>query len=712
MNSKVSLAEAASFLGVSKQTLRNWDKAGKLTPRRDPKNNYRYYALDDLQSVKEDEATYIAPTRTEQTVGRPKADHKANDYDLNVVRQKLGKLHNIIRDTSASSSIVERFDEIAKLLFLRALVEQGRIQSDLFSDLFESESQHAEKLVEVYASVAEKFSGLIPEKFRTLKLSDVSLKKASPILEDLPVSSSQLDVKGLAFEEVIRNTFEKGDNQQFFTPHAVTEFAVSMLGQGIGESVCDPACGTGGFLVEVLKQNWPVKRISGLEIDQRLAWIAGVNLLSHGGQDFTICTLDGAGSLGSAGQKFCNSFDTIITNPPFGSDLTDKESLQLFQLGKSYSSRRRGILFIEQCLNMLRPEGRLAIVIDEGVLSLPSASDVRSFLLSNYTIEAIVALPETTFMPYASVNTSILVVKNSSPAPQHLTFFARAANVGRKANGDADYIFHENGRRTLNNDLPKIIEVWRHFVERGRVEESSIEAYAANLGKATSEDDNRIDFQYHHPSRFDAIRALETASSPIHSLFEICEERRESIIPRSESPTPSIPFTGLAHIESHTGHATQIETQAAALKSAVKKYYPGDILYARMRPNLRKCHLVSFPNPGYTSAECVVLTPRKNNDGEFLLNPTLLSVLLRSDLVYGQIIHKVAGIGRPRVSVKDLRHVRIPVPSFEDQRALLAAYSEQSKAANTLRREAHTLLEEADSTQSAAINSLTSAFCR
>jgi restriction endonuclease S subunit len=108
----------------------------------------------------------------------------------------------------------------------------------------------------------------------------------------------------------------------------------------------------------------------------------------------------------------------------------------------------------------------------------------------------------------------------------------------------------------------------------------------------------------------------------------------------------------------------------------------------------------------------VVLTPIKNENGDFLIDPTLLSVLLRSDLVYGQIIHKVAGIGRPRISAKDLRHVRIPVPPHEDQRALLTAYREQIKAANALRREAQALLEEADSTLSTAINSLMSAACR
>lgn len=712
MNEEISLLEAATFLGVSKQTLRNWDKAGKLKPQRDPRNGYRIYHFDDLQSVKDEQANYeVRPESNDIALAKNSDDLSPAD-DLFTIRRQLGRLHNILRDTASNSSIIERFDEIAKLLFLRALSEQGHLPSDLFSQLLESQAVHAAKLRKAYDQACQTFGKLIPEGFRHIKLPDATLVLVSPIVEKLPISSSRLDVKGLAFEEVIRNTFEKGDNQQFFTPGVVTEFIVGMLGERVGTLVCDPACGTGGFLVEILKQRRPIKHITGLEIDRRLFWTTGLNLLVHGGQSFTVHTLDGSGSLGDPGLRFVESFDTIVTNPPFGSDLTDQASLRHFTLGKGFPSRRRGILFIEQCLTMLRPGGRLAIIIDEGVLSLPSAADVRSFILNNFHIEAIVALPESAFMPYATVSTSILFIKKEKLARQKPTFFAKAVHVGRKANGDPDYIYEDSGERHLNNDLPHIIESWNSFLKTGRIDATEIQAFSTDLIASTTTDDNRIDFQYHHPSRFDAIRSLEKSTSPIMSLFEFCSERRESIIPRTEATTPTLRFTGLANIESYTGRAVQIDTPSASLKSAVKKYYPGDILFARMRPNLRKCHFVRFANPGFTSAECVVLTPRTDSDGNALIDPDLLTVLLRSDLVYGQIIHKVAGIGRPRISVKDLRQVKIPVPILEKQRVLVETYHQQLKAADALRQEAQALLDEAEAVLAGAVKSLTSGIAK
>lgn len=708
---KVTLNEAATFLGLTKQTLRNWDRSGKLQAERDPNNGYRIYDLDDLKMIKEETAHYEVATADVSTerINSKNLERTAEwdaQGDTIKVRRQVGRLHNIIRDTSSNSSIIERFDEISKLLFLRALSENATISPDIFSQVMESDEEHAEKLRRAYNDACKQYPTVIPPKFQKLSLPAAALASASPVLEQITIIDSRHDVKGVAFEEIIRNTFEKGDNQQFFTPDAVTEFTIQMLNGNLGERVCDPACGTGGFLVEILKQGHPIKQLTGLEIDQRLAWTTGINLLTHGCSRFSVHTLESAGSLGPEASEFYSSFDTIVTNPPFGSDLNDRETLQSFELGKGVSSRRRGILFLEQCLNLLKPGGRLAIVIDEGVLSLPSTADVRTLLLRRATLEAVVSLPETTFMPYATVNSSILVLKNEKGRNDYQTFFAKANNIGRKSNGDPDFIYDESGHRRLNNDLPEIASAWNTFNETGRIDPRKDNVFSARLPASTDENDNRIDVQFHHPSRFNALETLNKSTAPISSLFELCDERGESMVPRREAETPTLRFTGLAQIESHTGKAVQIETPSASLRSAVKKYHPGDILFARMRPNLRKCHFVQFKDAGYTSAECVILTPRKGDDGEPIILPELLAVILRSELVYGQLIHRVAGIGRPRISIKDLRLVRIPVPTKERQRALLEGFHQQINAASALHEEARALVEEANETMSLAVDSL------
>ncbi len=711
MSEKISLNEAATYLGVTKQTLRNWDKSGRLKPNRDPGNKYRFYDFDDLQRVKEDMTLYTTKQNGKPD-SVPQVPEKRPKIDEQAIRRMISKLHNAIRDSYSNSSIVERFDELAKVLFLRALSEKGLVPFDIFTQLLESTEAYAKKIRSSYNSACGQFAEVVPLQFRSLKLPDATIEQCGRLLEQLPVIGGSLDLKGLAFEEVVRNTFEKGDNQQFFTPNSITEFVVQMLGDKLKGYVSDPASGTGGFLVEILKQNFEPRKLSGFEIDHRLAWITGINLLVHGSNNFEVRALDGAGTLDVKARKFAQSFDVILTNPPFGSDLSNKSSLNAFELGKSYASRRRGILFIECCLELLKPNGHLAIVIDEGVLSLPSAADVRSFLLSKYQIEAVVSLPESAFLPYANVNTSILFLKNTRPKKHQLTFFAKAENVGRKANGAPDYIYSNDGTRLINSDLPQIVNEWRTFQTVGRINKGNEAVYLVDLTMQTEANENRIDFQFHHPSRFDALSLLNQSENPVLPLFELCSERTESMIPSSEAREITLRFTGLANIQSFTGIATQVDTPSASVKSAVKKYYPGDILFARMRPNLRKSCLITVADEGYTSAECVVLVPRKDESGTPILNPELLSILLRSDIVYGQIMHKVAGIGRPRISVNDLRQIRIPVPSASKQRALLQVYRTQTEGATSLREQANSLLNEAETLTMHAVGALSSGISK
>ena len=252
-------------------------------------------------------------------------------------------------------------------------------------------------------------------------------------------------MKGLAYEEVIKNTFDKNDNQQFFTPPTIVKFMVEVMQPDLKGAICDPAAGTGGFLVEVLKSGASYSSLTALEIDERLAWVAGMNMFSHGAHDAAAYWLPEGGSLGGKTNQFFGKFDAIITNPPFGSDFTDTALLAKYKLGGERSSRRRGILFLERCYEFLKPGGALGFIIDEGVLNLPSTDDVRHFMTEHFDIKAIVSLPESAFMPYATVNASILFLqkKGKGKGKSFATFFAKAENIGRKGNGDDDLIYDE-----------------------------------------------------------------------------------------------------------------------------------------------------------------------------------------------------------------------------------------------------------------------------
>ena len=698
----VSLTEAASFLGVSKATLRNWDKSGKLTAIRHPVNGYRLYDLNELKQLQAQAGLF--PDEFLPVDETP--------LDLRGVRRLIARLHNILRDTDGQSNIIGRFDEITKLLFAKVISDRNPGEASPFNSA--EQAVTADSVRRFYTSLAKKHPSLIPNQFSTLQCSDRAIVECTHALRIVDFSRAQFDVKGLAYEEIIRNTFDKGDHQQFFTPPHIVDFIVSMCEPYIQGAMCDPAAGTGGFLANIARRRLPYGSLTSIEIDERLCWVSGINMLLHEGHDVEALLLKEGGTLGREAEKQFGRYDVIVTNPPFGSDFSDPDCLERMELGAGRVSRRRGILFIERCHALLKNGGFLAIIIDEGVLNLPHAQDVRDFILDKFSLLAVVSLPDTAFMPYATVNASILLLRKQSRGMKNANvFFARADNVGRKPNGDEDIKYDRDGRSGVNSDLPRILAAWRK-VQAGEHFSASSTVYVANVATNLASDGNgrRIDFQYHHPSRWNAQKLIEACQYPVRSLADICTERNVSLIPSQELAGTVIPYTGLAHVESETGRAEQVPTPASSLKSGVKMYEPGDILFAKMRPNLRKVTLVQFAEPGYASPECAVLVVNKGRNGKPIIDPLLLSILLRSDFVYGQIMHLIAGIGRPRINSKELRQVMVPVPPAEVQQQMLEAYAGSQQEITRLQGEAMALQEKTYATSVQAVDAVAAAFTR
>ncbi len=696
----VTLTEAASYLGVSKMTLRNWDKEGKLKAHRHPINHYRVYDLEDLRLLKPQ--TSLLP----ELELNPISTDLTYLNDLRSVKRIVARLHSILRDTDGNSNIIQRFDELTKLLFLKLVAEHT--DKPIFERASgETPEQYVKRLHKTYQEQTKQYPDIFGDRFSKFNSSDSAILQCGASLAAVSFEGAKFDVKGVAYEEVIRNTFDKSDHQQFFTPHQIVSFMVSVLSPFLRNVICDPACGTAGFLAEVKRTGVTFSKLLGLEIDERLTWVSSINLLLHGVDNFEVSCLTEGGTLGPKANRYFGRASSILTNPPFGSDFTDINALQDFVLGKGKTSRRRGILFIERCWSLLEDEGVVGIVIDEGVLNLPSASDVRRFILNHFHIMAICSLPETAFMPYANVNASILFLKKTTSQRRSANvFFAKADNVGRKGNGDDDLIYDEAGKERQNNDLPEILEQWRRMLT-GFMVNTTENIYVANVSENLIGDESlRLDFRYHHPSRNRSKELLKKAKYPLYSLADLCEERNDSIIPSSELSEQVILYTGLANIETKNGVAHQVPTPAASLKSAVKRYEPNDIVFARMRPNLRKVALMSFSERGYVSPECAVLKVRLGRDGFPLVKPVILAAILRSDLIFGQIMHLIAGIGRPRLNIADLRKVLIPIPPQEIQTEGMHHYEGRLFSARELRAKASTLLQETNILETSAIEEL------
>ncbi len=671
MSGVINIKQAAEFLGVSENTLRNWDVSGKLKAGRHHKNNYRTYTLEQLRELQ---------------LGTRAGDIKQEVNERALVR----KFSNILRDSGWSGDIIQRFEEAVKILAVSHFINSN------------GNSNVEIKTIQENNDLLGKINNGFHSRFNMLGINQ---KILDDITENADIYSLTKTELGLVFEELIKNTFDKGEHQQFFTPPEIVEFLTTIVCKLLPSekpiSICDPASGTGGFLVEfhktAIQNKVKIDTLYGFEIDERLAWACKHNLIMHGA-DVEKLDIRFMPSSGSLGENFLQSFDqldSILTNPPFGSDVKNPEILKKFVLGKNKSSRRRGILFIERCINLVKSGGVIGIVVEESILNSSQNTDVRNLIFSECYVRAVIKLPDTSFKPYASVSTSILVLqKKGDGVANSPTFFAKSNNIGRRGNGEPDIVYDSQiNMMNKNTDLPLIEDMYDQFLH-GQEITNSEDPFCYTYSILEDASGERMDFAFHNPTKYRAKRLINSAKYESIRLRELINVRNQPTILSKEYGN-SVNFVGLGDIESATGQFKSRLISPLSMKSTVRRFEPGDLLLSKMRPSLRK--IVFIPKDsegGFCSSECIVMTPNISSDKIVL--PELLSLILRSDLFYGQVIHKVTGIGRPRISKKNVLDAFIPIPPMGVQKEILVGVKLMESQMEELNESITRIQEEVD----------------
>lgn len=382
----------------------------------------------------------------------------------------------------------------------------------------------------VFKRVKSKFNQIFDSN-EEIKLSPRSLAQIVAELQGYSFLSTDIDLKGHAYEEIVGSNL-KGDRGQFFTPRNVMHMAVAMLNPKLDEKILDPACGTGGFLVTAmnlviakLKQDWAKdlgkpesewnddekkalqSRISemaessffGFDIAPELVKATKMNMVMNNDGSGNILRTDSllpphlwetdfksalAGALKITPAELSNKdsigfFDVIITNPPFGSKILIKEEYMLDQyaIGHGWESPKKTKngewkkktvlsasppeqLFIERCLQLLKPGGRMAIVLPDSILGSPGLGHIRQWLLGEAKIIASLDLDSDTFQPHTGVQTSILILQKKTleeKAEEQRTrvlhpyniFMAVIDKVGHDKRGNNLYQRNEHGDEIL-----------------------------------------------------------------------------------------------------------------------------------------------------------------------------------------------------------------------------------------------------------------------
>ena len=256
------------------------------------------------------------------------------------------------------------------------------------------------------------------------------LQEAVSILDEINISSHSHDVQGDIYEELLGELQQTGKNGQFRTPRHIIGMMVSLVQPQIGEKVCDPACGTGGFLFNayeyiltqhtseknlkdgnlvgdkiVEKRHWDIlhnETYTGYDSETVMVRIAVLNMILHGIAQPNITVKNSLSKSFDHNKKY----DIVLANPPFAGAMNTSDVNENFTLG----AKKTELLFGELFYNILDSGGRAAVIVPAGVLfgSSNAHLKLRKMLLEKCQLDAIVYLPSGVFKPYSGVSTAVL----------------------------------------------------------------------------------------------------------------------------------------------------------------------------------------------------------------------------------------------------------------------------------------------------------------
>ncbi len=502
----------------------------------------------------------------------PRYGERLEDIGL-YKRKDLKRAYNLksvfktIRNYLAANAVGITRDEvfaqqIINLIFCKIYDERFTKPSDTvkFRAGFEEKPSDVRSRIQtIFDHVKSKYTDVI-DKDDQILLDDQSLTYAVGELQLYSLIDSERDAIADAFETFIGPSL-KGGQGQFFTPRNVVKLLVDMVNPSSDDKVIDPACGSGGFLVEAIRDvwkkieehglqlSWPeseiasekqevaIKNFRGIDKDNFLSKVAKAYMAIIGdGRGGVFCenSLEAPNHWKSITQDHIQtgSFDVVVTNPPFGQKLKidDATILMAFSLGHKWklnnvshqyektNTLHKGqapqILFIERCLELLKEGGRLGIIAPESMFCNPSHRYIVQYIKTVARIKAIVSLPEELFQPYTHAKTCAVVIekRKTDSKSGHEIFM-----------GIAKWCGHDSrGLSIPKDDLPKVLEKFTEYQDKGVLEYN-------HLGFVINETEIRDDIylpKYYNPEITNKLNSLKAT----HDLFVFGDLMKKKIL--------------------------------------------------------------------------------------------------------------------------------------------------------------------------------------
>jgi len=480
---------------------------------------------------KQFEDTLTEIPRVDQTINdvlqeRKTIEKLTSDYDLT---ERI----KILEELVLANAGVDVFQEVFKLIYAK-LYDEKEAKSRPDHEVYFRKSKDPRFTFDVinrlFKNAVEEWPGIFMRQDE-IQLSPEHLSIVVSQLEDIKLLDTNLAIIDAAFEYLLPEV-AKGKKGQYFTPRHVIDMAVKMLNPHNKEYVVDPAAGSGGFLIHTMQWVWnndlkdaPHEKqvdyarryLYGIDFDDKPVKIARALMLIAGdgrSHIFKLNSLNPQEWQGSDSEKekaraelrerllqtgdyekdreneriFRDfDFDILLTNPPFAGEIREQLLLRNYDLAKKKGEiakkAERDLLFIERALQLIKPGGRLAIVLPQGKLNNTNMEYVRQWLMEKAKILAVVGLNANIFKPHTGTKTSVLFLQkwnnNSELGPlnpyqeDYPIFMAVSKKPGKDNSGEyvykkddkGNFILDEKGQRILDHDLNEIAEAFIKFAK-------------------------------------------------------------------------------------------------------------------------------------------------------------------------------------------------------------------------------------------------------
>jgi type I restriction enzyme M protein len=619
-----------------------------------------------------------------------------------VLISKFRNLNDVLRSEGLRAGI-ERFSEFANILFLKLLSEGSQkswwnsIKSQSNDDIIGYINSY------VIGKIQEKYGGGV---FTSISIqSPQTLRHIIDAIDPLVLSTIDTDIKGDAFEYFLKKTTStENDLGEYFTPRNIVKTIINLVDPKFKETIYDPFCGTGGFLIEAFNYIKENNIIEGEEDLKRLkhntlygreitttARITKMNMVLHGDGHTGIQQINALTNpdyILSSGET--KKFDVIVTNMPFSQTITRK----IVESGKKKKENNISPLYyngiaensgdsvcVLHCLRALKEGGRMALVVPEGFLFRKDTADVRKFLLSKAKLQIVISLPQGTFLPYTSVKTSILYFTNAhKPNNQKNYWFFDAKNIG---------VTLDNHKRIIkgDNDLKKIESSDIKKVDRKpelRDNMLSIGFEIVDLERVKNNGYNLVDRVYRD--------SIDKTRYPIVSLSKVADVFIGDSAPQDSKylENGKYPFFRVSDLAKLHIADSLIETKTYVNDLACKKlklFKKGTILFPKSGAASLLNHRGILGVDGYVVSHIACIISKESE----ILPKYLFYILTKIDAK-----DIMLNPGYPSIRKQDIENIQIPFPSLEEQRRIIEQLNDKQEMIDQKKQEILNLQKQMD----------------